>query len=248
MGKKKGLDFSVCKIWGIPYFNDKASYPVNLESLVLKHFREYLDVGFCTLGQIEDWAWRWEFLRRTPAYRSYWEKYKKYGYHYYHPDFNFQGILPDPRKKFYEDIPSEFYRLFRNKKSRFHLFDELTAPKNGLLTLRVDLKLPLQKQFDLLKEEAQRKQKIHLKRIGISQKSLNTRIYSKEKWHKILRALDAREAGATFEEIGKIKKGQAGLASEGRKLFLSAQENQRLITNLKNIDSTKGHPVSSLDG
>lgn len=114
--------------WTIPNWQDESAYPKALD----------------------DWRWRWEFLRRSPKYRRAWLKYcqdgqqdarrVKAGKWFGRPTMQW---MPDPNLS--------------------------TFPRNPIFH--------------------------RLTRKGIRKR--------RSLWRRYLRVLDAREAGETFEKIGK---------------------------------------------
>lgn len=240
-------DFTVCDIWGIPRYTNQNEYPRSFDALIREHWQDLIDGHFCSKKQITDWAWRWEFLRRTQAYRHYWKKYKVQSARndYYHPDFDFYGTLPDPRTRWTYEVPRVV--SFR------HLDNE-----DGVEAFAIDLKKPLKRQIDWVLEDAKLKQKQFFRvRSKIKRGKLKTfsqdliKKYNadRNKWHKFLRAIDAKAANASNEDIARVvgiyseEKEQSEISSHASQFLKSAYSHQQLIADLDSLEKATRAPV-----
>ena len=145
MGKTKKADKALCQKWGIPDFEDVSAYPETYDALILQHFEGIIKQGMVSKEQIESWAWWWEFLRRTQAYRGYWEQHKNKARMHFHSDFDFEGELPDPRKRFYEKDVFICSHLCKSAMQRMTGLNFITHQDDAksIINLRVDLRKPL---------------------------------------------------------------------------------------------------------
>ena len=190
------------KGWGLPDWRDKDAYPDP------------------DPDQIHDDKWRWEFLRRRPGYRR----------DYLWPDAKFRsptkGLyfelaygLPDPADPRLSAVDADRYNTLRNDdllsmnpqdstSAFFRFLDDddryvaalchetsrLVRPDSASssLFLRVDLRRSVPKQLAHLKKIAKDCQQ------SWSVKQVRRR---PKLWPMYLRVLDAREAGASYNEI-----------------------------------------------
>jgi hypothetical protein len=161
-------------IWNVPDWRDGAAYPDNLT----------------------DHQWRWQFLRRRDDYRDDWHDIsdgdqtrrfvlvannqtlrEKYGI----------AMMAHPGEP---EIPPHYF--LPDKIRRIELGWPSTA--DAVILVPFDLDRPLGLQLERARERLTESQ---------DTRSLKTSREHRKKWPLYLRVLDAREAEATFDEIGR---------------------------------------------
>lgn len=210
-GKKKPDPAMVRSKWGLPNWELESEYPFDSST---------------TSDQ-----WRWQWTRRRPHYRSVWEEYKKHFPLHDCGDFTYIGLADsidsDPfpvdrwdvifalRSTVLVDpsiitLPEEAFSwiygisdgpvgspgslLFATREIECHAFE------NGLVNFTLDLYSPLSTQLERLAVafKALQKDPLH----GVADKGRSRpRI---ENWTTYLRALDARDCGASLSQISEV--------------------------------------------
>ena len=181
--------------WGLPDWTKREEYPTP-----------------CDPGQMKVWAW--EFLRRNPAYRTFWmEKIRPFrgvnGWIDRDTAGNFWPYLDDLRMQFGVELPSP-----PQSTTPSHFTDEYISwvQNDGREYQRIplerhqvayifDLTRPLDHQFKMARESATRQQKVRQESGAINVKVSRKRL---EKFVLYLRILDAEEAGARPKDIGDL--------------------------------------------
>jgi hypothetical protein len=114
----------------------------------------------------------------------------------------------------------------------------------GWTIVHFDLTEPLDAQLDRAKKGLQRAQEAFLKEIGFTDrlKQKAARRQRKDMWPLYLRVLDARDAGASYEMIGRKLKG----LDDGDIAQISHIDGDRLLSQLENarIDAKKWHDAA----
>jgi hypothetical protein len=188
--------------WGVPDWRDSEPYP---------------RPDTTRLGQ-----WRWEFLRRRHDYRECWLLH--YARNYRHNVATYRN-LPCPEgvrsweehfagSAFAEEVGDRFgtrgrlidpsaavyaFNLFRRTGGVLQYASEgefETLRRAGMAHYQFDLNKPLADQLKAAENHLRRLQA----EFGIVPESRRRQV---SKWPRYLQVIDAREDGATFEEIGE---------------------------------------------
>ena len=163
--------------WGVPNWRDQSAY------LSPKKPLEH---------------WRWQFTRRRPDYREEWRRggfeglRNKFGYTDSH----------DPRKEQPLYYAGPLLQILEVKDDQDQAFETvaLTGPSgrisNHLVKVPFDLDRPLSAQVESAAKALRSLQE------QLHGKQLQRRLH-REKWPLYLRVIDARDAGETWETIGR---------------------------------------------
>jgi hypothetical protein len=114
----------------------------------------------------------------------------------------------------------------------------------GWTIVHFDLTEPLDIQLDRARKRLQKVQEDFLKEVGFTDrfKQKSARRQRKDMWPLYLRVLDARDAGASYEVIGRRLKG----IDDGDVSKMNRQDVDRLLSQLENarIDAKKWHDAA----
>jgi hypothetical protein len=193
--------------WGVPNWEEEGGYP--------------------KVGELTPRQWWWEFLRRRPDYRNIWaaaSPTNEWGYRYapdvdaFRLEFRLSVVL-DPSKHFADwDLAHEFWQVnggYRPGTSKSASAEALAA-EFGLYDFRFHLNQPLTPQLE------RAKRLLHAIQSEL-QPDAAIRRPRMDKYPLFLRALDARDAGATFSQIAEVFwPGQEKTPQSARDTHLSA--------------------------
>ena len=234
---RKVLNFEPVLRWGVSDFQRTSEYPKSYSGILanIAGLNKHQHAAAVAA------AWKWEFLRRTDAYRTYWQKYRfaysaeKYE-DYWHPVWRIRGLLPDPRKSYARVHPHGLY-------------EELLPPPASVRSYNIDSSKSLQPQLDAIMDNIIREQKaveLIKQKCGVIYSSLSEKASktSKQRFLKFLRALDAKEANASYALLDEVINRQAvGRAYQGHATYNQAVKLQMNITGLSGIDMSRVRPA-----
>ena len=230
------LNLEPVQTWGIYDFRDRDAYPRTYKDIVQTD--PALSVAHNTM-YIEA-AWKWEFLRRTKAYRQYWELHSFRNHDeefedFWHPSLRIRGELPNPASTFSEIPP--------------HGLFEASLPIPTLRSYTIDHSRSIPPQLEAIKSEIESLQNtistLNLESHQILSPFAQPRQTktSKIRYVPFLRALDAREVGASYSVIDQvINKQDVGRSNQGLVTYKQALNFQKTIAMLESLEEINSEP------